>query len=219
MVAGPRGDAVRAMVPANKQGTKGVGSGASDDPLMQLLKARELMSSQDRLDLRAAYRVGAVPLPAPPPPTLGQFAADCSWRDALKDPVNKQVMRHLRRRIEELDDPMTAVIPSKFATIVLNEWPRRMSKTRDENPMAKTQPRHPFAWGAELTPGAVATAREEAKARMPHKPIEGTSLWCKGWGAIEETELFDFQYSKTHNPRGGGWPNPLSAKEVIAKGK
>ena len=54
---------------------------------------------------------------------------------------------------------------------------------------------------------------------MPHKPIEGTSLWCKGWGAIEETELFDFQYSKTHNPRGGGWPNPLNAKEVIAKGK
>lgn len=221
MVAGSRGDAVRARVPANKQGTKGVGSGTSDDPLMQLLKARELMSCQDRLDLRHAYKVGAVPLPSPPPPTLNQFAVECAWRDALKDPVNAQVMRHLRRRIHELDDPVTAVIPSKFATIVLNEWPRRMRKTKDENPQTKTQARHPFAWGAELTPAAVATARAEAKARLPHKPIEGTSLWCEGWGAVQGKEGpdFDFQYGKTFNPRGGGWPNPRNATEMIAKGK
>ena len=215
MVSGPRSDAVRAQVPAHRQGTKGVGSGAGDDPLMQLLKVRELMTKQDNLDLKFAHRarVAAGHLPEPAPPTLNQFVSDqndSTWREVLRDPVAALAMRHLRRRVVQLDYPQAALAPSTFAYSVLNNWPERTRPGPKMNRETLTQPRNPFAWGAELAPDAGAICRQEAQERHPSKPAEGTSLWCARWGAVcSEVGLdTDFLYAREFNRRGGGWPNP-----------
>jgi hypothetical protein len=212
MGKGPtRSDDVRAQVPAYRQGTKGVGSGASDDPLMQLLKARELMASQDRLDLKWAVHQGFASAGGALP-SLGQFATDCStsgtWREVLKDPEAAAAMRHLRRRVTQLNDPMKAVEPSRFAYAVINNWPERVNPQGIKNRETLTQPRNPFNWSAQLTPSAVANCREEAARRHPPKPVEQTSFWTERWGAVCSEIGFDsgFQYERKYNPRGGGWP-------------
>ena len=68
---------------------------------------------------------------------------------------------------------------------------------------------------AELEKVRRKRAREEAKARhQANKRVEQTSLWCERWGAVASNgdPDFDFKYAKRFNPRGGGWPNPLTAR-------
>ena len=219
MVAGRRGDAIRAQVPAHRQGTIGVGSGATDDPLMQLLKVRELMTSQDRLDIKFALRAeekrrkaAGLP-PKPVTPTLKQVIngqTESTWREVLRDPTAALMMRTLRRRVAQLDDPQAAVVPSTFAYHVLNNWPERTAPGPKVNRETQTQPRNPWAWRAELSEASAEECRKEAAKRHPPKEVEGTSLWCPRWGAVCTDIGLDtnFQYEKKYNPRGGGWPNP-----------
>ena len=212
-------DAIRAQVPAHRQGTKGVGSGAGDDPLMQLLKVRELMTSQDNLDIKFAMkgaeirRIADGRPPEPVTPTLNQFIGsqtDSTWREVLRDPTAALMMRTLRRRVAQLDDPQAAIVPSTYAYSVLNNWPERTAPGPKVNRETLTQPRNPMAWRAELSAASSEECRKEAAKRHPPKQVEGTSFWCPRWGAVCSDVGLDtnFQYTRKHNLRGGGWPNP-----------
>ena len=221
MAPGRRGDAIRAQVPEHRQGVKGVGSGAGDDPLMQLLKVRELMTKQDNLDIKFALRgeetrrIADGRPPEPVRPTLNQFVssqtADSTWREVLRDPTAALMMRTLRRRVAQLDDPQAAIEPSTYAYSVLNNWPERTAPGPKVNRETLTQPRNPMAWRAELSAESSEECRREAAKRHPPKPSEGTSLWCPRWGAVCSDVGFDsnFLYARKDNLRGGGWPNPM----------
>ena len=83
---------------------------------------REGVEAQERAfakTISGQERVATVKLPP-----LNEFARGCSatgaWKAALTDPVSAACMRHLRRRVQQLEDPMTCVVPSEWAYREMN---------------------------------------------------------------------------------------------------
>ena len=83
---------------------------------------REGVEAQERAfakTISGQERVATVKLPP-----LNEFARGCTatgaWKAALTDPVSAACMRHLRRRVQQLEDPMTCVVPSEWAYREMN---------------------------------------------------------------------------------------------------
>jgi len=153
---------------------------------MQYHALREGIERLEADRLRDSLRRGQLAVPKKLP-SLSQFAEGCtaqgSWRAALRDPASAAAMRGLRRRVAELNDPLTAVVPSAWAYKEMNGQAGALkAPTRQQH---QTSPKNPFSFDAELLPAArlreLRGALDPPARHAPRKKREPTSLWCSSW--------------------------------------
>ena len=128
--------------------------------------------------------------------TNGMSAERGGWARAARDPHSAAAMRHLRRRVEQLRDPHTAMAPSAWATRYLNGRDGRPAPPRQME--FRTSVIHPL-YGPEVL-----------RPRTPRTPAEldPTSFWCATWGASASTKAIDQNFLFTREAMNRSGPGP-----------
>ena len=142
---------------------------------------RELVNKEDRIWKRFLQPVP----PAPRRQNLVTFydglREEGGWDSAVRDPQVAQALRHLRRRVAQLQAPETAGVPSDLAFRSLNGRNGRERGPRQAE--FRTSIIHPLAY-AELFQSRPA----------PQQMAEPTSIWYPGWGAAANQASLDLAY-------------------------
>ena len=178
------------------------------DPHLEAETWGEIIDREDHITLRKAVSTGQLPQLRRPPTReviRSTFVHDRELAQrTLRNADAAAAMRHLRRRVEQLNGP-NASEPSDFAYQLINSPPK-------PTPIGSGSMQHPLLAAHEMVDPRVV---QERSARPRRIPIEPTSLWCMSWGANADEQLVNFNYVyPTGRNEIGAWMPTGSIRRV-----